>query len=376
MAVLRGDLQEMDLIKIEKSELQKIFPHLLFWTVFISYETATVFFAAKGFAPFIDYVTHYLLNIGLFYANAYLVLRFAYGKKNFLFKGILLGFSVLIVYLCVKHILNLFFVNSGIYTNDEVGDITTFFSKGISRIIYFICLSTAYIFSVSALAHRKQVDKLQLQQLESQLEKQRLEKDLLAAENAYLKAQINPHFVFNSLNFIQNYVAGYTEKGSELIIQLAEVMRYAFAEPTPDGKVNLSDEVEHLYSYLYLNQQRFNQQLFIDVQVNGDTENTRIIPLVLISVLENMFKYGELADSSTPAKFCLNADEDGVSLSVQNKKAKRSHVYSSGIGMSNMQKRLDQFYPGKYQLDVVQNVSHYKLNLNIAIPATYDVLYH
>jgi len=366
----------MNFIKFEKSELQKIFPHLLFWTVFISYETAAVFFTAKGFAPFIDYVTHYLLNISLFYANAYLVLRFAYGTKNFLVKGILLGFFVLIVYLCLKHLLNLVFVNSGIYTNDEVGDITTFFSKGISRIIYFLALSTAYIFSVSAMAHRKQVDSLQLQQLENQLEKQKLEKNLLAAENAYLKAQINPHFVFNSLNFIQNYVAGYSEKGSELIIQLAEVMRYAFAEPTPDGKVNLDDEIENLYSYLYLNQQRFNQQLFIDVQVNGDTENTRIIPLVLISVLENMFKYGELADNTMPARFHLNVDQDGVTLSVQNKKAKRSHVYSSGIGMSNMQKRLDQFYPGKYQLDVVQNVNHYKLNLKIAIPATYEVLYH
>ncbi len=366
----------MDFIDSGKNGLLKIKPHLVFWIVFISYEIAAIYFMAHGFSPLIDYVTHYILNIGLFYANAYLVLRFAYTNKNFLFKGIAIGFFAVIVYLALKYLLNLFFINSGIHTKDQLGTVTYFFNASIWRAIYFLGLSTAYLFSVSAMAHRKQVDKLQLQQLESQLEKQKLEKNLLAAENAYLKAQINPHFVFNSLNFIQNYVAGYTEKGSELIIQLAEVMRYAFAEPTPDGKVNLSDEVEQLYSYLYLNQQRFNHKLFIDVQVNGDTENIRIIPLVLISVLENMFKYGELADSSTPAKFCLNADEDGVSLSVQNKKAKRGHVYSSGIGMSNMQKRLDQFYPGKYQLDVVQNVNHYKLNLKIAIPATYDVLHH
>lgn len=286
------------------------------------------------------------------------------------------GFLVSIIYLIIKYLLNIFFLKSGIHTNDDFVNINSFFHKSIWRAIYFLGLSTAYIFIVSAMAHRKQVGSLQLQQLESQLEKQKLEKDLLAAENAFLKAQINPHFVFNSLNFIQDYVAAYTEKGSELIIQLAEVMHYAFAGPTPDGKVNLSDEVEQLYSYLYLNQQRFNHKLFIDVQVNGDTGNIRIIPLVLISILENMFKYGELADRSTPATFCLNADEDGVSLSVQNKKAKCSHVSSSGIGMSNMQKRLDQFYPGKHQLDVVQNVSHYQLNLNIAIPATYEVLYH
>ncbi len=366
----------MRFINIKKSELQKIFPHLVFWIIFIGYETAAIYFMAHRFAPFIDYLTHYILNISLFYGNAYLVLRFAYSTKTFLIRGILLAFLVLMLYLGLKYLLNLFFIKSGIHTNDEIGDITSFFSKGIWRALYFLGLSTAYLFSVSAIAHRKHIDKLQLQQLESQLEKQKLEKNLLAAENAYLKAQINPHFVFNSLNFIQNYVAAYTEKGSELIIQLAEVMRYAFAEPTPDGKVNLNDEVEQLYSYLYLNQQRFNHKLFIDVQVNGDTENIRIIPLVLISVLENVFKHGELADSTVPARFHLNVDHDGVTLAVQNKKAKRSHVYSSGIGMSNMQKRLDQFYPGKYQLDVVQNVNHYKLNLNIAIPATYEVLYH
>jgi len=366
----------MDYLIIGKNELLKIKPHFIFWTIFISYEVATTFFMAGRFAPFVDYAIHYILNIFLFYGNAYLVLRFAYGNKYFLFKGIVTGFLVLIIYLLIKYLLNIFFLKSGIHTNDDFVNINSFFHKSIWRAIYFLGLSTAYIFSVSAMAHRKQVDSLQLQQLESQLEKQKLEKNLLAAENAYLKAQINPHFVFNSLNFIQNYVADYSEKGSELIIQLAEVMRYAFAEPTPDGKVNLSDEVEHLYSYLYLNQQRFNQQLFIDVQVNGDTENTRIIPLVLISVLENMFKYGELADSTVPARFHLNVDHDGVTLSVQNKKAKRSHVYSSGIGMSNMQKRLDQSYPGKYQLDVVQNVNHYKLNLKIAIPATYEVLHH
>ncbi len=366
----------MRFINIEVNGLMKFRFHIIFWVVYIIYEIATIFFIGRHFSPVIDYVTHYILNISAFYGNTYLALRFAYGAKNALINGILSGLVVLIGYLALKYLLDMFFLSSGIHTKDQIGNIASFFGNGIWRALYFIGLSTAYTVSVYAIESRKQVDSLKLQQLKSQLEKQKLEKNLLAAENAYLKAQINPHFVFNSLNFIQNYVAGYTEKGSELIIQLAEVMRYAFAEPTPDGKVNLSDEVEQLYSYLYLNQQRFNHNLFIDVQVNGDTENTRIIPLVLISVLENMFKYGELADSTVPARFHLNVDHDGVSLSVQNKKAKRKHVSSSGIGMSNMQKRLDQFYPGKYQLDVVQNVSHYKLNLKIAIPATYEVLYH
>ncbi len=366
----------MDFIDSGKNGLQKIKFHILFWAIYISYEIATIFFIGRHFSPVIDYVTHYILNISAFYGNTYLALRFAHGAKNALIKGILSGLVVLIGYLVLKYLLDMFFLSSGIHTKDQIGNIASFFGNGIWRALYFIGLSTAYTVSVYAIEYRKQVDSLKLQQLQSQLEKQKLEKNLLAAENAYLKAQINPHFVFNSLNFIQNYVAAYTEKGSELIIQLAEVMRYAFAEPTPDGKVNLSDEVEQLYSYLYLNQQRFNHKLFIDVQVNGDTENIRIIPLVLISVLENMLKYAELTNSTAPAMFHLNADEHGISLAAQNNKAKRKHVSSTGIGMSNMQKRLDQFYPGKYQLDVVQNVSHYKLNLNIAIPATYDVLYH
>ena len=230
------------------------------------------------------------------------------------------------------------------------------------------------MFSVSALLHRKQVANLQLQQLQNELYQQKLEKDLLTTEIAFLKAQINPHFVFNSLNFIQNYVAVYSEKGSEMIIQLAEIMHYAFAEPTADGKVNLDIELEHLHSYLYLNQQRFNQQLHLDLQVNGNTENIRIVPMVLISILENIFKYGQLTDSNHPAKFYLNANDEGISLFVQNQKAKRRHVSSSGIGMSNMQKRLDQYYPNQYILSIEQNAHDYQLNLKISIPV-YDLLY-
>lgn len=365
----------MDTIEIGKNESLKMKSHLFFWVIFIVYETAAIYFMGHGFAPFKDYLIHYILNISLFYSNAFLVLRYAYGKPNFLIKSIFLGLSVLIIYLGVKYLLNLLFLTSGMHTNDEIGDLTSFFGKSIWRALYFIGLSTAYIFSVSSTLHRKQIANLQLQHLQSLLHQQKLEKDLLSSENAFLKAQINPHFVFNSLNFIQNYVANYSEKGSELIIQLAEVMRYAFAEPAADGKVELNAEIEQLHNYQYLNQQRFNQLLYLHMQITGDTENIRIIPLVLISVLENLFKYAELTEANKPAKFYLTANQEGVSLYVHNHKAKRNHISSTGIGISNMQKRLDQYYPGQYALNVKQNEYHYELNLSISIPI-YEVLYY
>ncbi len=366
----------MKTIGIGKNELVKIKPHLFFWAIFIGYETAAIYSMGHGFAPFTDYLIHYILNISLFYGNAFLVLKYAYDKPNFLIKGILLGLSVVIVYLVIKYLLNLLFLATAMHTKDEIGDLTSFFGKSIWRALYFLGLSTAYVFSVSAILHRKQISNLELQQLQNRLQQQKLEKDLLLSENAFLKAQINPHFVFNSLNFIQNYVADYSEKGSELIIQLAEIMRYAFAEPAADGKVDLSTEVEQLHNYLYLNQQRFNQQLYIDMQIDGDTENIRIIPLVLISVLENVFKYGDLTDGNVPAKFYLNTTDAGISLFVKNRKAKRNHVSSTGIGMGNMQKRLNQHYPGQYTLDINQDAQHYKLNLTIAIPIYDDLLYN
>ncbi len=369
------NFRKMSLIEIEKNKLQKIKPHVVFWVVFVTYETAAAYFMSHKFSLFIDYFSYYSLNISLFYINAYLILHNAYNKKNFLLKAVLLGFAALIVYLGLRYLLHQLFTGSGIHTKAELGSLTHFFNAGIWRGLYFIGLSTAYVFSVSTIIHRKQISGLELQQLQNRLHQQKLEKNLLSSENAFLKAQVNPHFVFNSLNFIQNYVADYTEKGSELIIQLAEVMRYAFAEPAADGKVELSAEIEQLYNYQYLNQQRFNQPLYLDIQINGDTENIRIIPLVLISILENLFKYAELTDCNTPAKFCLNTSGEGISLYVHNQKAKRSHVSSSGIGMSNMQKRLNQFYPNQYTLTIEQNAHQYKLDLNIAVPA-YDLLYN
>lgn len=366
----------MNFTNTVKHVWQKAKYHLIFWVIFIIYETSTIYFMAHRFAPFIDYATHYILNISLFYANAYLVLHYAYDRKGFILKAVSWGFFAITVYLGLKYLLNLLYISESIHTNDQLSNITKFFNASIWRALYFIGLSTAYLFSVSTMMQRKHIANLELQQLQNRLHQQKLEKDLLSSENAFLKAQINPHFVFNSLNFIQNYVADYSEKGSELIIQLAEIMRYAFAEPAADGKVDLSTEVEQLHNYLYLNQQRFNQQLYIDMQIDGDTENIRIIPLVLISVLENVFKYGDLTDGIVPAKFYLNTTDDGISLFVKNRKAKRNHVSSTGIGMGNMQKRLDQHYPGQYTLDINQDAQHYKLNLTIAIPIYDDLLYN
>lgn len=368
-------LTVMDNVKIWKSGLINKKRHLLFWLIFISYETSAIYFMGHGFAPLKDYLIHYFLNISLFYSNALLVLKHAYGKPSFFAKGTFWGLSVLVVYLGIKYLLNLLFVATGTYTSDEIGDLTSFFGKSIWRALYFIGLSTTYVFIVSTVLQRKRISNLELSQLKDRLEQQKLEQNLLSSENAFLKAQINPHFLFNSLNFIQNYVANYSEKGSELIIRLAEVMRYAFAEPSIDGKIELETEITQLYNYQHLNNLRFNQELFLVIKVTGDTKNIRIIPLLLITVLENIYKYAELTDINKKANFSLNVHNGGINLLVHNFNARRNHVSSSGVGMTNLQKRLNQHYYNQYTLNVRQTHSDYQLNLTIAIPV-YEVLYN
>jgi LytS/YehU family sensor histidine kinase len=148
----------------------------------------------------------------------------------------------------------------------------------------------------------KRIDDLENTQLRNELQNQALEKALLATENAYLKSQINPHFLLNTLNFLYNSVSKLSEKIADSVMTLSDIMRYALTNADEDGKVKLESEIEHISNFIKLNQARFNQRLCIELLMEGDPEGLRIIPLVLITLAENVFKYGDLLSESYPAK--------------------------------------------------------------------------
>lgn len=339
--------------------------HIVFWLLFIGYESAVNYSFTGHFALLIDYITYNLLNIVFFYLHAYCLKEKVFPSRSAFL--LFLSFSLLEValYVAVKYLIKLTYLKIGVYQNMQSETLLIFLRNNIWRAIYFIGLSTAYAFGRFAIDYKKKVAVLELKELYDQLKKQQLEKDLLLSEIAFRKAQINPHFVFNTLSFVYDRIVDLSETAGELILVLSDIMRYALTELEQDGKVALESEVKHIQNYILLNQHRYNQDLNIGFYVETEIEGIRIIPLVLITLVENIFKYGELRKSEAPASIILSVKDQKLQFNIKNQKTVRTHVHSMGIGMNNIRDRLNSSYPGKNQLIIDENDHSYELTLNV-----------
>jgi two-component system LytT family sensor kinase len=366
----------MKSIKVSHQQLVTLKPHLIFWAIFIAYEIILSYSFNGRFASFIDYATFYTINIFLFYIHADIVFKNAInGKPNYI-RIIFFTLLEIGVYLFIKYIITKAYNAIGIYRLTSTRQSSVSFVRDSTwRAIYFIGFSTAYAFIKLTLHSWKRIAELDKQSLQSRLEQEMLQKNLLASQYAFLKAQVNPHFLFNMLSFLHSNVYKYSEQLGDQIIHLADLMRYAFTEPEVDGKVELASEAAHIENYLSLNKLRFSDQLYLNFSATGDIDSVRIIPLVLITIIENIFKYGDLSDPKHPAAIKLDVTDRRLHLQINNRKIRRNHAISSGIGMVNVQKRLDQAYPGQYQLNITQDDLNYQLDLLINVPQD-EVLYN
>jgi LytS/YehU family sensor histidine kinase len=198
-------------------------------------------------------------------------------------------------------------------------------------------------------------------------ERQRLELELVSSQNAFLQAQINPHLLFNTLNFIHSEVQEVSETASQAIITLSDMMRYSLVENTMDGKVSLEKEIEQIENLIRINQYRFNNKLCLRLDVEGEFETARIVPLVLVPFVENLFKYADLTDASNPANVRLSVKDGIMEFSTFNKKRKTISFSSPGIGINNIRTRLQSTYGDRFSLELDEHDSDFSVYLKIIL---------
>ena len=189
------------------------------------------------------------------------------------------------------------------------------------------------------------------------------------AELAWLKNQINPHFLFNTLNNISSLTQIDADKAQDTVMQLSDLLRYAMYE-TNKPKVPLEGEVEFMRNYIDLMKLRCNEMTTVNVQwsiVNGQSE---VAPLLFISLIENAFKHG--TNSNAPASIDISlTQQDGTLVFIcgntNNPKPTKDRS-GSGIGLENTRRRLDLLYPGHYtweQTITPENIYHVKITLQL-----------
>ena len=343
---------------------RKLLPHALAWLVYIVYEQ--IIFLLSGTPPpsLVSMVLNYLLNIILFYVNSQVLLPYLFERRRYgFYAGVAL--ALLALYALLRTTLYLYLVPlfklgpvmlpTGLPLNKSPFEY--YYAQSFYRGVFFQLLSTGYWFARRAVVLEKQ-RRLQEESLRI------AERSLLEANLAFLKSQINPHFLFNSLNFLYAQVYPHSEQAAQGILLLAETMRYALHEEK-QGKVMLEQEIKHLHNYIALNQLRFNGQLHIEFTQHGSGQFLRIIPLILITFVENCFKHGELADPLNPLRISLDIKQNRLTFETRNKKRLGPKEISTGIGLANTRQRLDILYAGRYSLEVADTEECYTCTLTI-----------
>jgi LytS/YehU family sensor histidine kinase len=205
--------------------------------------------------------------------------------------------------------------------------------------------------------------------LEFERKKKEVENEKLTAELYFLKAQINPHFLFNTLNNLYYLAYSKSENTTEVIAKLSQMMRYMIYDSN-HPKVLLSKEIEYMHNYISLERLRLNNQIPIKFDITGNTENVWISPLIFITFLENAFKHG-VSNSNPKAWISISIelrDKECIYIVENSKTAEQKDVLvKTGIGLQNVQRRLELSYPGQYTLSTKETPEKYIIQLNLQL---------
>jgi hypothetical protein len=194
---------------------------------------------------------------------------------------------------------------------------------------------------------------------------QKVEKDKMKSELSFLKAQINPHFLFNTLNSIYALAIKKSDKTADAVVQLSELMRYIITNAN-DDVIALEKEINYINNFVELQKTRLGDTVTIDYLVEGAAIGKCITPLILISFIENAFKHGVNPNQDSEIYIRISIVSDYLTLFVSNNKV-QSIASDSGIGLQNTIERLSLLYPNNHILKIEDNTATYLITLTIKV---------
>jgi two-component system LytT family sensor kinase len=350
---------------LKKLDGRLLFKHIIGWAIFITYEVSFIRLSAGSFSPLKSYIFYYGLNIVLFYFNAHVLLssgvRF---KRSYLVIPIFILLE-LVIYLFLKYLLDELLA----YPRETFPGWKVYVEKllllNLFRGIYLVGVSSLYWSVIRLMVVTRRMFETETNQLIILKEKAEVERNLAEAMNAYLQQQINPHFLFNTLTFIHNTYYKYSQDASQCVLLLVDIMRFSLEDVDIKGRTALIKETEQIGNLIELNQLRFDYELYIDFHTEGNLEGAQIIPLVLLTLTENIFKHGDLKKKETGAKLHISLNEQNELrfFSWNLKKHQPVNKRLRSIGIKNVIKRLEYSYPHRYSLNIENNEKSFSVEL-------------
>jgi len=334
--------------------------HILCWIIILLISLITFYNRFNVFPNNNDFIYRMSFNIILFYLNySLLVPNLLLNKKILLYVIVSFIFIVISVYIS-QNVIPFNQFNSNFSKGDEIIGLRDKriainhtgenFRAPIQGLVTFL------LFAVSASI------KLVSEWYKNEKIKTQVETHKITAELSFLKAQLNPHFLFNSLNSIYSLANKKSDHTTDAIVTLSELMRYMIYE-TDKEFVSLQKEIDYIKNYISLQNLRLKDSSGVRFNVHGNLDQN-IEPLLLISFIENAFKYGTDYTGKTNINIKIIAEENNLTLKVSNYiSLKEKNNLNSGFGIQNIENRLNLLYPNSHTLKIEELNNLYKVEL-------------
>ncbi len=337
----------------------RILSHVAFWIFIVSFFTFVLGIRkGEGYLK----ITHVLLgtlpiDIGFTYFILYLLIpRYLLVRKYVKFFLLLtFSFSVVVV---IEWTINYYLMYPWVYEDWEKWKASMHYLSGDAFSLY---ISIGFVVLLASAI------KLVKQWFESQQSKADLEIQNRKSELALLRSQVNPHFLFNTLNNIDALIRKDPEKASDSVMKLSAIMRYFIYEADTD-KVPLQKEVDYLESFIELQRLRYTNDRFIEYRRNGSLEGILIAPMLFVPFVENAFKHGTRRNLSPGISITLDILPGKVRLEVWNYfegEGNGNNHIGPGIGLTNVERRLKLLYPEKHRLEIEKRENRFIISLEI-----------
>lgn len=201
-----------------------------------------------------------------------------------------------------------------------------------------------------------------------ELTRKKLAEEKLEAELNFLKAQVHPHFLFNTLNNLYALTLTKSDKTPDIVLKLSDLLDYMIYKSNADF-VPLEKELEIIEGYIELEKMRYNKRLDLNYKVTGPVGGHQVAPLILLPFIENCFKHGASKDRSNPhIDIQLEISTDHLYLRAFNSlplKKEKDEQKNEGIGLKNVKRRLELLYPGKHELKIKEEEQEFTVELKI-----------
>lgn len=326
-----------------KNKLGNWLFHIGAWSAYMLYESFSVALATGTFSKLTFYLLHYAVNILLFYFHASVVIPLSTTvKRNIIWKLPMLTVLEIGLFLAFKfgtdHLIALFYPEM---SRAEIIMDQKFIAGGVWRSVYFILLASGYYYLRYYIKERDNRELLEKRAYEEALKAKESLIELNNAKNAFLRAQINPHFLFNTLNFIYSSIHKTDPAAAKTLSLLAKIMRYALESGNGPGLTVLEEELgpaKLLLDLWKIRQEDENTEIVLDIE--DEARKVKFVPLVILTLLENMLKHGNLSDPLHPGM--LKIWVEGSQIVAMSKNLINTGLNDSGYhtGLQNVRQRL------------------------------------